>query len=235
MRGAHQRSSLFLLFRAAGPGVFLQEVRDLIWRTVTYLELRCDLASLPPIRRARFEVKMMPSDNASFAGFSEEFVRVNKIDALNVFKRASMCDAGIQTLYFAAGPDGSPAYVQWLITPNNQLLLHLHQPGRYLTLTPGEALLEGAYTFCQFRGSGAMGDGMAQLLRFAKEEGAHAVYTYVAEDNIPSLRGCANVGFKLFRVRENKRRLGHFSSLLRVPNVRDLETWLAAISPRSST
>ena len=42
---------------------------------------------------------------------------------------------------------GSPAYVQWLISPQNQHLLHGHQPKRYPTLVSDEVLLEGAYMF----------------------------------------------------------------------------------------
>jgi hypothetical protein len=55
---------------------------------------------------------------------------------------------------------------------------------------------------------GAMADGMAQLLRIAAAEGATSALTYVAIDNVPSLRGCANVGFDLDHVRVSVRRLG---------------------------
>ena len=41
-----------------------------------------------------------------------------------------------------------------------------------------------------------MADGMAQLLADALAAGDRKVYTYVTEGNIPSLRGCANVGFE---------------------------------------
>jgi hypothetical protein len=48
---------------------------------------------------------------------------------------------------------------------------------------------------------------MGQLMRIAQDSGASAVITYVAIDNIPSLRGCANVGFGPNRVRVSKRRI----------------------------
>ena len=56
-------------------------------------------------------------------------------------------------------------------------------------------MLEGAYTFTEFRGKKAMSDGMWQLLAIARDEGYASALTYVADDNVPSLRGCAAVGF----------------------------------------
>ena len=41
-----------------------------------------------------------------------------------------------------------------------------------------------------------MADGMSQLLASARDAGDLKAYTYVDEGNIPSLRGCANVGFE---------------------------------------
>ena len=91
-------------------------------------------------------------------------------------------------------------YAQWLIRAEDQDLLHRHAPGRFNHLEPDEVLLEGAFTFAAFRSMGAMADGMAQLLRIAAGEGATSALTYVAIDNVPSLRGCANVKFDLDHV-----------------------------------
>lgn len=228
------RVTFVSLLRGAGPSTVLRKAVEQTWWTRVFLGLRCDLASLPPIRPAKFEITMRPRESATFPGFLEELERVKGQDYIDVFLRQSMCDAGVQTLHAALGPDGSPAYAQWLVTPENQALLHAHQAGRYPTLKPGEALLEGAYTFCRFRGVGAMADGMGQLLRIAKGGGAHRVYTYVAADNVPSLRGCANVGFVLDHVRINTRRLGLRSSVARPIDERAWQLWEAAVSPRPS-
>ncbi len=71
-----------------------------------------------------------------------------------------------------------------------------------------EALIEAAYTFSAYRGKGLMGEGMGQLLLKAREAGAQRVWTYVALDNVASLRGCARVGFVPDHLRRNWRRLG---------------------------
>ena len=91
---------------------------------------------------------------------------------------------------------------------STRLWLHAHAPSRYPHLGEGEVILEGAYTFTAFRQLGAMRDGMAQLLRIAAAEGANSALTYVEAHNVPSLRGCADVGFRPDHVRASIRRLG---------------------------
>jgi hypothetical protein len=62
-------------------------------------------------------------------------------------------------------------------------------------LAPGEALLEGAYTPDTHRGLGIMAHAMARIAEHAKELGASSVITFVAADNIASLKGCKKAGF----------------------------------------
>jgi L-amino acid N-acyltransferase YncA len=140
----------------------------------------------------------------------------------------------VQTLYAAIGPDGSPAFAQWLVTARDQALLHSHQPGRYPMLAADEVLVEGLYTFSRFRRTGVSTNGMAQLLRIARAAGARTAYTYVGIDNAPSLRGCANVGFVLDHVRLNSRRLGLRSSVVRPADESARHVWLSATSPPPS-
>ena len=85
--------------------------------------------------------------------------------------------------------------------------------------------VEGAFTFAAFRRMGAMADGMAQLLRIAAAEGATSALTYVAIDNVPSLRGCANVGFDLDHVRVSIRRLGRRRSFTHDPDADASLAW----------
>ena len=124
--------------------------------------------------------------------------------------------------------------MQWLVTPDKQHLLHAHQPDRYPALKLDEILLEGAYTFCRYRRMAVMADGMAQLLRIARAQGGRAAFTYVASDNVRSLRGCASVGFVLDHVRMNTRHLGLRSSLVRPVDEQARQLWSDAISSRSS-
>ena len=143
-----------------------------------------------------------------------------------------MCDAGVQTLYTAPGPDGAPAYAQWLVTARDQHLLHSHRPGRYPMLGPDDVLLEGLYTFSRFRRAGVTRNGMAQLLHVAPARGARTAFTYVGAENAPALRSCAHVGFDVDHVRMNIRRLGLRWSVVRQIDESSRQLWIRATSPQ---
>jgi GNAT superfamily N-acetyltransferase len=182
-------------------------LRSFLWDTKHDFELRCDLTrELPPIRPAKIPIEMRPTDPREFKGFKDELAKSDGADYRKVLIRAWYCRAGVETLY--VGFDGDqPAYAQWLATPEDQRRIPRVLPGRFPELNPDELLVEGAYTFAEYRRLGLMRDGMAQLLRFALETGASAAITYVGVDNIPSLRGCADVGFVPHRMRVSTRRI----------------------------
>jgi hypothetical protein len=202
------------------------------WSSETYLGLRCPLEALPERRPARVPVVMERTDCASFDGFAGELDRVNGPEAIEILVRAWSCAAGVRTLYVATGGDGAPLYCQWLITEHDQSAMHAHSPDRYPALWPGEVLLEGAYTFTGGRGQGVMADGMWQLLDRARSGGARTAITYVAQDNVPSLRGCANVGFHPDHVRRHLRRAGRIRSSFDRLDVEAQAAWDAATAPR---
>jgi hypothetical protein len=152
---------------------------------------------------------MEPWDEGSFPGFEDEAGRVSGYDLEEVIARQGWLEAGLRRLYIAWS-EGEPAYCQWLVRPADLPVLVLANPrGVYKPLASDEVLLEGAYTFVRARGQGAMADGMGQLLRIAREEGARAAFTCVADDNVPSLKGCARVGFEAERLRVSSWRLGY--------------------------
>ena len=224
---------LISLFGGLGPRLLIDKAIHQTWGTNLFFGLRCDLGSLPPVRPAKFEITMTPRNSSDFTGFEEELKHVHGLDYVEVFLRQKLCEAEVKTLYVALSPEGSPAYVQWLITLQNQHFLHAHQPKRYPTLASDEVLLEGAHTFIRYRRTGVMADGMGQLLRTAKGEGAQAAYTYVGADNVPSLRGCANVGFTLNHLRLNTRRLGFLSSVVRPVDEQAHQIWSEATAPHA--
>jgi hypothetical protein len=213
--------------RRAGYRTTLSVLGEQVWWTKCFLGLRCDLRNLPDIRSAKIALTMKPYPAGEFQGFTDELPRSHGDDYVELMLRVGLCEAGVQTLYVAES-DGRPAYAQWLIRQSDEDVIRSHSPGRYDRLRNGEVLLEGAYTFIDFRRLGAMGDGMAQLLHMARAEGAHSAITYVASDNVPSLRGCANVGFELDHARWSVRRLGRRKSVTRDVDSRARESWAHA-------
>jgi hypothetical protein len=210
--------------RNAGVATTVGLLSEQVWWTKTFLGLRCNLKRLKRVRKARVAVTMEPTSTSLFRGFDQELAQSRGPSYVELLLRKDLCDSGVQELYVAHS-DRKPAYAQWLIRAEDQDRLHHHAPGRYDRLEPDEVLLEGAFTFADFRRMGVMADGMMQLLRIAAAEGATSAITYVAIDNLPSLRGCANVGFELDHVRVSVRRLGRRRSFAHEPDADASLAW----------
>ena len=201
------------------------------WSSEKSFGLVADLSDLPEPRRARVPVLMKPCEPRSFKGFADELERVDGDDALEVASRIRMCNAGVEQLSVATDPGGEPIYAQWLIDVSNQEALHTVVPRLFPVLGPDETLVEGAYTFVRSRRTGAMADGMHQLLVAASTGGERRCFTYVSAGNAPSLKGCARVGFELDHVRLTRRRLGRRSVVRQAPNPSDRNAWTTAVAP----
>jgi RimJ/RimL family protein N-acetyltransferase len=89
----------------------------------------------------------------------------------------------------------TPCYFQWLMGPSHNAEIQSFFEGSFPVLGPDEALLEGAYTPPQYRGMGIMAAAMAQIAERALQFNARYVITFVASDNVPSLKGCVKAGF----------------------------------------
>jgi len=87
----------------------------------------------------------------------------------------------------------TPCYVQWLFSArDNDFIKTL---GGFPPLAADEALLENAYTPPAYRGLGIMAAAMARIAERASDFDARKVITFVATDNVASLKGCQRAGF----------------------------------------
>ena len=89
--------------------------------------------------------------------------------------------------------NATPCYVQWLLSPRENSFIE--KLGGFPQLAPGQALLENAYTPPAYRGLGIMAAAMARIAERAGDFAAHKVLTFVATDNVASLKGCQRAGF----------------------------------------
>jgi GNAT superfamily N-acetyltransferase len=91
--------------------------------------------------------------------------------------------------------------MQWLVDSSQN---HLRPRRIGLSLRSDEMLLEWAYTFENYRGLGIMSYVMNELAGIAATAGARWALTVVEEDNIASLKGCRNAGFRPYKLREER-------------------------------
>jgi len=179
------------------------------WSTDHAFGLRCSLETARAPRRAKVAVQMERATGASvLADLKQELANADSDDALELVNRRHMCERGVEVLFVARSDSGAAIYVQWLVGPGEQHLLHAMSPHLFPHLAEGEFLVEAAYTFAAFRRQGVMSDGMYQLVAAAQALGGTAVLTYVSYGNVASLRGCAAIGFEPDHVRVTTRRLG---------------------------
>jgi RimJ/RimL family protein N-acetyltransferase len=217
--------------RRLGSAAIVAELRRRLSSAEVNFGLRCDLERLPPLVGASMPLTLECRDG-HFAGFQAELDRTTGADYGRTLRRQRLHEKGVRSMYVAVGEDGAPVYVQWLVTPDDQHLLDEHGSDFWPRLEPDELLVEFAYTFTPFRGLGVMGDAMRRLLGVGEQLGARWARTYVRDDNVPSLRGCAKVGFDLDHVRTTTTRLGTRRNRIRPPSDAERRHWEQASAPR---
>ena len=160
----------------------------------------------PPKAAIDLEIRpLASSDSLAFldprpgAEADQELIRQNQLRLL---------EADIPTCWIATDPGGRPCYMQWLVTSRDNARIKAQWGGVMPELRPDEALLEGAYTPESHRGLGIMAHAMARIAERAAELGASSVITFVAAENVPSLKGCKKAGFDPYVERRVKWRLG---------------------------
>lgn len=144
---------------------------------------------------AKIPVEVRPLRAGEELGFLAIDPSVDGHGAVTLLQQQRILDSGIGTCWIAVEPDGSPTYMQFLIFPRDNAGTARLWGDLFPRLRPGECLLEGAYTPEAYRGKGIMAHAMALIADAAAEQGARSAVTFVADDNIASLKGCKKAGF----------------------------------------
>jgi GNAT superfamily N-acetyltransferase len=178
-------------------------IASLAWRSIrkrvsfesTALGLRCDLGAGPPSPQAKIPLTVRPLRADERWLLSPKEGVDSPEDFYERTLRLRMFESGMRTCYGAFADDGGLAYVQWLIEPSQNDLVHDFFEGAFPPLKPDEVLLEGAYTFPSYRGQGVMAAAMAKVAGQGRDRGYASAWTFVGEHNTPSLKGCRKAGF----------------------------------------
>ncbi len=170
---------------------------------VSYI-LRRNLASPIEVPRAKIPLsirRLQPQDLVSLFPASSKTLGTE--EAKDAAWRQYLLQSQIETCYVAANENNLACYMQWLIGKEENGKLQQVEKG-FVPLEDGEMLLEGAFTAHYARGQGIMGEAMARIADEGKKLGCQYVYTYVRTDNIASLKGCKNAGFRPCGLRKDR-------------------------------
>ncbi len=191
MNPALRAKTTLLMLRRGERAEILHELASRLYSDDASYVLRRDLARpLLPRPVAKIPISVRPMEPGDFPQIVAE--RPRRLPALR---------ANIPTCYVATTDGGSICYMQWLIGADQQDRLRPYFKGELAGYQGDTVLLEFAYTFERFRGRGIMAAAMAEIAEQGLPLGARWALTYVKHDNVPSLKGCANAGFRPYMMR----------------------------------
>ena len=110
----------------------------------------------------------------------------------------------IPNCYVAASKDDTPCFREWFISWKQNSGIKEFWGESIPVLKEGEALLESAFTVPNFRGHNIMPAAISKIVENGTDVGIKWVITFVAIDNIPSLKGCHRSGFSPYILRTEK-------------------------------
>lgn len=164
-----------------------------------------DLAQNFAAPSAKIPIAVRPLDERDLpALFGHCGAATDLAERLEVAWRHSFVEKGAPGGFVAIDERSkTPCYVQWLFSMrDNDFIKKL---GGFPPLAADEALLENAYTPPAFRGLGVMAAAMARIAERGSDFGAHKVVTFVASDNVASLKGCQRAGFHPYLLHHRSR------------------------------
>lgn len=189
-------------------GAVARRVRAALWSDSVSVRLERDLGNPFPAPESTIPLQIRPlrdADLSTLLGLRAN--GVSSAERVDRERRARLVDARLPTAYVAVTEDGAPCYVQWLVGAEQNDRIQQVWNGEFPILAADEALLEGAFTPEAYRGRRIMPAAMARIAEVATDLGARRVVTFVTEDNVPSLKGCARAGFTPISARLIRRRL----------------------------
>jgi len=164
-----------------------------------------DLAQNFAAPAAKIPLAVRPLDERDLpALFGHVGAATELAERLEVAWRHAFIEKGARGGFVAIDErSNSPCYVQWVLSArDNDFIKKL---GGFPPLAADEALLENAYTPPAYRGLGIMPAAMARIAERASDFGARKVVTFVATDNIASLKGCQRAGFHPYLLHRRSR------------------------------
>ncbi|MDM7932738.1 GNAT family N-acetyltransferase [Tabrizicola sp.] len=157
----------------------------------------------PPKAKIPLHVRpFAPGDEAAL--FGHRLTGTDPADAIEVRYRMEHLEADIPTPYVAIDEtNGTPCYMQWLMGADQNDKIQA-KPWGFPVLARNEAILENAYTPPAYRGQRIMAEAMFLIAEQARNINCDYAMTFVAGDNMASLKGCKRAGFDIYMVHERR-------------------------------
>lgn len=170
--------------------------------------LNCNLSALPAVPGKRLgggEVRQLREDEVS--ELVDLLPALGPDDRREILIRLRFWADGFKNCYVLR-VDGAIVYLQWLVYPSENNLIHEHYRQRFRPLGPKEVMVENAFTMPACRGWGLLPSITVELLKKANGQGFRQAVGYVRKDRIAVLNHFLQIGFKITRLIPEYRVLG---------------------------
>jgi len=155
--------------------------------------------------RSRLNYHLNAADESDFESMIDQLPHLALHARKEIVARLFFRQTGFKHCYFAKTPNGQPAYMQWLIYPDENKIIAKHFQYRFYLLKANQVMLENAFTFPRFRGLGLLPCVSAELLTIARNQGYKNTILYIKKNQITSINEFLNMNFKIRKiVREYK-------------------------------
>ncbi len=206
------KMALFLLRKGQAP-ILIREVFRRLYSTEHSFGLRRDLEVPFETPAAKIDLEIRPLVKEDIHELLDDYD--DEVDAEAMKERARrklFLREEVPTCYVAVAEGGHPAYMQWLMGPDQNDAIQSYFSDGFPILKDDEALLEFAFSHERYRGMRVMQHAMAEIAIKGRGLGARFVLTFVGENNIPSLKGCKRAGFFPYLTRIDRWRFFHHSA-----------------------
>ncbi len=205
---------LFRSYRLLIRGGLIRELVRKTWGQlfgrVTNVGMTLEMASKPEVQDRCSNVHARPfgkSDEVHLSAvLADKALPVE--ERIEVIRRLAMLATDLKTCYVIDGADGNPRFLQWLILRGEYESLSRINHNWYPSLDSGEALMEYAYVFPKYRGTGILPSGVMKVLDVASSLGVVRIKTPIPAENANSLASFMRLGFKPYVLHIERRAFG---------------------------
>lgn len=200
---ARLRVTLTLL-RRGEFGHFLAKLGRGLWSEHRYIALRRDLTEeiAAPASVVAFTIR--PFAAGDEAALLASAAGPNDAEAQSL--RRSWLDGGLNGCHVAVLRDGSPCYLQWLLTARENKRIRAFFGDTLPRLDAETVLLEGAYTPARYRRLPVMPAAMFEIAERGRELGARWVLVFVGVDSISMRKAAEWAGFRAYGIKIEQQR-----------------------------
>lgn len=199
------RKALWLL-RSGHMRLFVGLIRRWLWADGTGIGLAYDPRE--PLRRRvlRAPLTMRPLEPGDLPAFTQLEPGLAPEDALVRVNARHLLESPLEGCYVGVTDDG-PAYLQYLITSEQDGVAREVFGGLFPPLGEGEGLLEFAFTLEPYRGGAVMPTGVVELIEIARQRRIERLVTFVSAEQAQMIKFFTALGFTPYAVRRERRRL----------------------------